>query len=175
MISKIAVVAPIVAPVLLFSASLLTAQTMPSPAAPMGQMASGHVIVSADQIVWGPTPPGLPPGGQAAVLDGDPSKAGMPFTIRVKLPDGYTVPPHWHPSDENLLVLSGTLMVGQSETLDPAKAQPLTAGSYAKMPKEMRHFAMAKGETTFQVYGIGPFGITYVNPADDPRGGMTKK
>lgn len=184
MIRKIAVVVPIVVPVVLLSASLLTAQTMPKPESPasppMGQMASGHVasghvMVSPDQITWGPAPPGLPPGAQVAVLDGDPSKVGAAYTMRAKLPDGYKVPPHWHPSDENLLVLSGTLLIGPGEMLDAAKAQPLTMGTYAKMPKEMRHFAIAKGETIFQVYGIGPFGITYVNPADDPRGAMTKK
>lgn len=171
----------VVAPLVLLSLSLAAAQTTSRPeptASPMGQMdqmASGHKVVMPDKLVWGPPPPGLPKGAEVAVLDGDPTKEGMPFSMRVKLPDGYTVPPHWHPADENLVVLSGTLMIGRGEKLDPAGTEALTMGAYAKMPKEMRHFAIARGETMFQMYGIGPFGITYVNPADDPRTGMTKK
>jgi len=59
-----------------------------------GHMSAAHVLVTPDQITWGPAPPSLPPGAQLAVLEGDPSKAGVPFTMRVKLPDGYRVPPH---------------------------------------------------------------------------------
>lgn len=133
------------------------------------QTEQGHVMVTADQIKWGPAPPALPPGAQMAVLDGDPTKAGAPFSIRAKLPDGYKVPPHWHPTDENVLVLQGTLMMGLGEKFDRTAAHPLAAGSFARMPKETRHFAWAKGETVFQVYGVGPFEVTYVNAADDPR------
>jgi quercetin dioxygenase-like cupin family protein len=91
------------------------------------------------------------------------------FTIRVKLPDGYKVPPHWHPSDENVTVLQGMLLVGRGEKFDPASAEELPAGAYMRMPRTMRHFALARGETILQVHGIGPFEIHYVNPADDPR------
>jgi len=134
------------------------------------QPASGHVLVSPPAIKWGPAPPGLPPGGEAAVLAGDPAVAGELFTLRLKLPAGYKVPPHWHPGDESVTVVSGQLMVGMGETFDAAKMHALGAGSFAKMPKEMRHYAQAKGATIIQVHGIGPFGITYVNAADDPRG-----
>ena len=128
-----------------------------------------HVIARPDSIKWGPPPPSLPPGCQVAVLAGDPSKPGVPFVLRAKMPDGYKVPPHWHPSDENLTVLQGTLLVGEGEKLDPAKAEELPAGSFVRMPKTMRHFAVAKGETVIQAHGVGPFEINYVNPADDPR------
>ena len=131
--------------------------------------ADDHVVVKPGDIKWGPAPPGLPPGAQVAVLAGDPGKTGAMFTIRAKLPDGYTVPPHWHPSDENVTVLKGTLIVGKGEKLDPSHADELTAGSYMRMPKEMRHFAKAKGETIIQVHGVGPFDIVYVKDDDDPR------
>ena len=127
-----------------------------------------HVMVRPDALKWGPAPPALPSGAQFAVLAGDPTKTG-PFTIRAKMPDGYKVPPHWHPTDENVTVLKGTLMVGRGEQLDPAKAEALPAGSYMRMPKGMRHYAFAKGETIIQVHGMGPFEIHYVNAADDPR------
>ena len=129
----------------------------------------GHVMFTPDQVKWGPAPPALPPGAQMAVLDGDPSKAGVPFSIRAKFPDGYKVPPHWHPTDENVTVLQGTLMMGLGEKFDPSQAHTLKAGSFSRMPKEVRHFAMAKGETVIQVHGVGPFEVTYVNASDDPR------
>ena len=133
------------------------------------QAGRNHVVVTPDEVKWGPSPPSLPPGSQMAVLEGDPTKSGAPFTLRAKLPDGFRVPPHWHPTDEHITVLAGTFGVGLGEKLDQAKGHELTAGSFAKMPKEVRHFAWAKGETVIQVHGVGPFAITYVNPADDPR------
>lgn len=128
-----------------------------------------HVVVSLSGTKWGPAPPSLPPGAEAAVLDGDPRKAGSPYTIRVKMPDGYKVPPHWHPVDENVTVLKGALLMGKGDKFDPGMAEELTVGSFSHMPKGMRHFAQAKGETIIQVHGTGPFDITYVNPEDDPR------
>src|SRR5205807_1787787 len=131
-------------------------------------MDAGHVIVRADDLKWGPAPPGLPAGAQVAVLAGNPSKSG-PYVIRAKMPDGYKVPPHWHPTDENVTVIEGTFMAGKGDKFNADASEALPAGSFVKMPKEMRHFAWAKGETIIQVHGIGPFEITYVNAADDPR------
>jgi quercetin dioxygenase-like cupin family protein len=140
----------------------------PAPAEKKATPAATHVMVDAAQLKWGPAPAGLPAGAQVAVLDGDPGKPG-PFAIRVKMPDGYTVPPHWHPTTENLVILSGSLMVGVGDKIDEGSMHGLAAGAYAKMPAKVHHYARAKGETTFQLYGTGPFAITYVNPKDDPR------
>jgi quercetin dioxygenase-like cupin family protein len=104
----------------------------------------------------------------AAVVAGDPSKPG-PFVIRAKLPDGYKVPSHSHPDDENVTVLSGTLMAGKGDKLGADSAVALPTGSFVRMPKGMHHFVWAKGETVIQIHGTGPFQITYVNPSDDPR------
>ena len=131
-----------------------------------GEMGPG--IVKGDAIKWGAQPPGLPAGMQMAVLLGDPGKEG-PYVLRAKMPDGYKVPPHWHSADENLTILSGTLLVGHGEKLERATMTELGAGSFCHMPKGMHHYVMAKGETVIQVHGIGPFDITYINPADDPR------
>jgi quercetin dioxygenase-like cupin family protein len=139
-----------------------TGKPKPTPAA--GQ----HVMVSPDQVKWGPGPPALPPGAQAAVISGDPAKPAM-FVIRAKLPDGYTVPPHWHPTDEYVTVLSGTLMAGLGDKLDAGAMHALPAGGMAKMPRRTNHYVRAKGETIIQVQAIGPFEVTYVNPNDDPR------
>lgn len=128
-----------------------------------------HVVVRPDAIEWGPAPPALPPGSHLAILVGDPSQPGVPYVLRAKLPDGYKIPPHWHPADENVTVLQGTLLVGKGEKFDPATMEELSPSSFVCMPKAMRHFAMSKGETIIQVHGIGPFDVNYVNPADDPR------
>src|SRR6516165_557553 len=125
-------------------------------------------MVRPADVKWQPAPPGLPAGAQIAVLFGDPTKAG-PYVLRVKLPDGYKVPPHWHPTDENVTVIEGTFMAGKGDKFSAEASEALPAGSFVKMPREMRHFAWAKGETIIQVHGIGPFEITYVNAADDPR------
>jgi quercetin dioxygenase-like cupin family protein len=128
-----------------------------------------HVIVKPTNLKWGPPPPVLPPGAQFAVLVGDPTKAGAAYTIRAKFPDGYQLPPHLHPVDENVTVIQGALLVGRGEKFDLQKVEELPAGSYMRMPKNLRHFAAAKGETIIQVHGIGPFEFNYVNAADDPR------
>lgn len=132
------------------------------------QTGAAHVVVTPDKLTWSPGPSGLPAGAQFAVLEGDPSKAGH-FAIRAKFPDGYRVSPHWHPTDERIVVLQGALGMGVGEKFDPSSGHELPAGSYALMPTGVRHFVWAKGETVIQVSGMGPFGITYVNPADDPR------
>jgi len=145
----------------------------PAPAEPAkakapAQATPKHVMVTPDDLKWGPAPPSLPAGAQLAVLDGDPTKAGA-FSIRVKLPDGYKVAPHWHPTEENLVILSGVLSVGMGNKWDDAAMHAMPAGSYTKMPRRTNHYVVAKGETVFQLYGTGPFVVTYVDPKDDPR------
>lgn len=127
-----------------------------------------HVMVRPDGVTWGPAPPSLPPGAQMAVLVGDPAKGG-PYVARAKMPDGYKVPPHWHPSDENITVLQGTFLIGTGDRFDPSKMEEMPAGSFVRMPKGMHHFATVKGETIIQLHGTEPFVINYLNPADDPR------
>jgi quercetin dioxygenase-like cupin family protein len=110
----------------------------------------------------------VPAGAQGAVLQGDPAKAG-PFTLRLKLPDGYRIPPHYHPAIEHITVIQGTFVLGMGDKVNSATEKPLGAGSFAFMPAGMRHFVRAQGETIVQLHGTGPWGITYVNPSDDPR------
>lgn len=146
--------------------SLAAAICAAQSASPGGQH---HVTVTPDTVKWAPASPALPPGAQAAVLDGDPSQPGKPFALRLKLPDGYRVAAHWHPADENLVVLQGTLLIGVGDKLDEQAFKPLPVGAFARMPAKTNHFAGAKGETIFHLYGVGPFEVTYVNPNDDPR------
>jgi quercetin dioxygenase-like cupin family protein len=129
---------------------------------------SGHNIVLPAAIQWGPAAPGLPTGAMMAVLSGDPSKEGL-FVVRAKFPDGYKVSPHWHPTDEHLTVLKGTLLFGMGEKFDKAALKPIPVGGYNKAEAKMPHYVLAKSETIVQITGTGPFAITYVDPSDDPR------
>jgi quercetin dioxygenase-like cupin family protein len=125
-------------------------------------------IYTPKQVAWGAGPPFLPAGVKFAVLEGDPTQAGD-YTIRLSMPDGYKIPAHSHPTVENVTVVSGEFHAGMGDKLDRSKAMTLPAGSFASLPAQMNHFAWAKGRTVVQVHGTGPFAITYVNPADDPR------
>ena len=129
---------------------------------------SGHVVVPGGEIRWSAGPPSLPAGAQATVLEGNPAEAG-PFTMRLRLPSNYKIPPHWHPAIEHVTVLSGTLHIGLGEKWDETKGKALASGSFAVMPPQMNHFAWTTQETVIQLHGSGPWGINYLNPADDPR------
>lgn len=119
------------------------------------------------EMKWGAAPPVFPKGAQVAVLSGDPFKDG-PYVLRLKMPAGYKVPAHNHPTTENVTVISGNFHIGMGDKLDEKKGIELTAGGYGEAPAKMNHFAWTTTPTVVQVHGQGPFAITYVNPADDP-------
>ena len=135
--------------------------------APAKTMA-GPSIVPPQEIKWGPAPAVLPPGAEAAVLFGDPSEDGS-FVLRLKLPASYSVAPHTHPVDEVITVISGTFRLGMGETADRRKAQTLPAGSFFALPPGMAHYVFIDEETVLQISTVGPWGLTYINPEDDPR------
>jgi quercetin dioxygenase-like cupin family protein len=130
-----------------------------------------HVVQTAKEAAFSPAPPVLPAGAQIAVLAGNPMGQGQ-YTIRLKFPANYAIPPHSHPTDENVVVVSGALTFGMGETLAKSAAgnKTLPVGGYALMPANMNHFAYTgKEETMIVLYGEGPVEFKYVNPADDPR------
>jgi quercetin dioxygenase-like cupin family protein len=124
-----------------------------------------HHVVAADAIQWKP----LRPGAEIAVVSGDPDKAGSPFVLRLRYHGKARIPPHWHPIDEHLTVLSGTFRLGMGTSGDERATTVLAAGAYAFVAAKMAHYGWADEETVIQVHGIGPFAINYVNPADDPN------
>src|SRR5262245_55356803 len=126
-----------------------------------------HVVVKPGELKWGPPPPVFVQTAKFAVVSGDPGQAGL-YVVRLKMPAGYKINPHWHPTDEHVTVLSGTFAIGMGEKFDQATMKDLPAGGYVLLPAEMRHYAMAKTEAVVQVHGMGPFKLTYVNPVDDP-------
>jgi len=125
-------------------------------------------IHSPDNLVWKDGPPSLPPGAKIAILEGDPTKEGA-FVFRVKVPDGYKIPPHTHPKPERVTIISGSFHLGMGDTFDPKHATPLPAGTYGTWPAGMKHFVWVEGETIVQFHGEGPWTINYLNPLDDPR------
>ncbi len=129
--------------------------------------AEHSILVLPDQVNWKPAPPSLPPGARAAVLEGNPKEAG-PFTMRLALPDGYRIPPHYHPAAERVTVIRGTFQLGMGDKFDESALNSLPAGSYISMEPETHHFARAKGATVVQINGVGPWKLVYVHPADDP-------
>lgn len=120
-----------------------------------------------DGIQWGPAPPIFPKGAEFAVLQGDPGSANE-FTVRLRFPNGYKIPPHTHPTIENVTVLKGTFLAGMGGTFDESAMKAFGRDGFASIPANHAHYAMARGQTIVQVHAIGPFQLTYVNPADDP-------
>jgi quercetin dioxygenase-like cupin family protein len=143
----------------LASCLLLLAPALLAQAAPATKPAPLH---------WGPAPPAFPKGAQMAVVTGDPSKA-LPFEVEISLPNGYRIPPHFHPTDETVEVKKGTFMVGMGDQFSTKTMKPMKKGDQATVPAEQHHFAMARGRTVVGVKAMGPFVMTYVTPADDPR------
>jgi len=121
-----------------------------------------------DTISWGAAPPVVRPGAKFAVLEGDPTASTGDFTVRLKMPDGFRIAPHWHPNRENVTIISGTFKVGMGDEFDPSKMKAFAAGSFAFLDPNMHHYAMASGETIVQVHGQSPLQFNYVNPDDDP-------
>jgi quercetin dioxygenase-like cupin family protein len=146
------------------------ADTKPAAAPPAAPPAADQkmTMMPEAEIKWGDAPPILPKGAKFALLYGDPGKAGTMYVVRLKMPNGYKIPAHWHPADENATVLSGTFNVGMGDKLDEKAGKAMAAGSFFSLPAQMHHFAWAKGETVVEISGMAPFGMTYVNPADDP-------
>jgi quercetin dioxygenase-like cupin family protein len=132
-----------------------------------------HTIITPEDVKWGDAPASIPPGARGALLDGDPSKPGV-FVLRLKLPAGYKIPPHWHPVDERVTIVSGKLNLGLGDNFDAAKTRPLGPGSFYSLPPKTTHFSVAAEETVMQISTVGPWSLTYVHPEDDPRKAKSK-
>lgn len=153
--------------VLLLAAAPAWAAPPAASGAPVHQ-GTGMPMHNPDTLVWQAMPPVLPAGGQLAVLDGDPFKPG-PYTLRLMMPAGYQIPPHWHSRAENVTVISGAISIGMGDVMDPAATRELQTGGFHSIPARVHHFAFSTNGAVVQIHGDGPFDITYVNPADHPE------
>jgi hypothetical protein len=127
------------------------------------------MMITAQELEWGPVA-SMGEGAEISFIEGDISRA-EPFTFRLRLEDGYRILPHVHPEYERVTVLSGTLHFAHGEAFDPAGTRALPVGSVAIMPPGDPMFGYAEGEVVIQLHGTGPWGIEYLDPEDDPRGG----
>jgi quercetin dioxygenase-like cupin family protein len=129
-----------------------------------------HVMQQTADAQWGPAPPMLPAGAQIAVLSGDPTRA-VPYSVRLKFPANYVIPAHSHPTDENVVITSGSVTFGSGDKVVKSAAanKTLTSGGFMLVPTGMNHFAYTGAqEATIVLYGQGPVDFKYVNPTDDP-------
>jgi len=165
------------APVLLAQRATKKA-TAPQVAAPT------HFVVTPSQVKWTDPPAGVVRGTPSveagsplryALIEGDPMKAGVPFTIRLGCSDGYKAAPHWHPTDENIVVLKGTFGLGTGDRFDTTGMQDIPTGGYGFMPRQMHHFGLCKGETDILVYGVGPFRINWIGASGEGKAKPTMK
>ncbi len=127
-----------------------------------------HTITKPDDLQWQAGPPSLPPGAEFVVMEGDPSQEGM-FTMRIKVPADYRIPPHTHPRVERVTVIEGEVKIGTGREFNEQEMEVLPQGGFFVMPPGMEHFAAADEESIIQLTGTGPWEIRYINPADDPR------
>jgi quercetin dioxygenase-like cupin family protein len=126
-----------------------------------------HIMVAPKDLTWADVP-SLPPGAKIAVIEG-PMNEAKPFTVRLKFPANYKIPAHSHPAIEHVTVISGTFNMGTGDKLDQKQTKALSAGSVAIVQPKINHFGWTKTATIVQLHGVGPWGVTYVNPSDDPR------
>jgi hypothetical protein len=123
-------------------------------------------MVMPTDIKWADVP-SLPPGAKIAVIQG-PMNEAKPFTLHLRMPANDQIPAHFHSAIEHVTVISGTFNVGTGGKLDTSATKPPGPGSLAIMQPGTRHFAWTTEETIIQLHGVGPWTVTYVNPADDP-------
>jgi hypothetical protein len=148
------------------SAPELAARPAQKPASPYA-LHSRERILRPGSLPWRPEA-SLSPGAESVVLEGDPAKPGL-VILRLKMPDGYRIPPVWHPAADRFTVLSGTYHMGVGATFDESKAVALHPGDFAWLSPAAPHYGWTSGETVLEIVGLGPFVTNYVNPKEDPR------
>ena len=133
-----------------------------------GAQAQSGMYQTVSALKWGPAPAVFPKGAEMAVLSGDPTKSGE-YTVRLKMPAHYRIMPHYHPTAENVTVISGSLSAGMGDHFDAKKGMKFSRGGFASIPANAHHYAWTNEPAVVQVHGMGPFQLTYVNPADLPK------
>jgi quercetin dioxygenase-like cupin family protein len=146
----------------LWLATFVSTMIAASAAVPQSVM-PGVVALTPDEMKWRSQGVLAAPGLEQVNLVGDPAKPG-PYTIRIRFPNGYRIPPHTHPDAREVTILSGTYATGYGERFDPADLKVLPAGSFYTEPANVPHYIEIKQDVVLQVSGTGPSGRRYVNP-----------
>jgi len=137
-------------------------------AAAPAQQDARHIIMAPGATKWGPAPAALPAGAKSALLYGDPAKPEL-FVMRAWFPKGYRIPPHTHARAEVVTVISGSGVLGFGKVGGGRNTHRLTTGTFMVTPPDTPHYVTFDRDTILQLSTIGPWTLTYVNPADDPR------
>lgn len=127
----------------------------------------GPIMVQPNELQWSDVKSMAAP-AQISVMEGELSKEA-PFTFRLKLPAGYRIEPHTHPAYERVTVISGTFHFAHGDTFDREQTTALPQGAFAVMPPGAPMYGYTEEDTVIQLHGVGPWGIEYVDPKDDPR------
>lgn len=147
--------------------ALPTVALAQQPEALPGVEPAEHAMVTSDAVTYGPIEvPGFDPGMQIAVVHGDPNAESGDYTLRLKFPDGYRFPAHYHPMAEHVTVLSGNMLLAMGDSGDPAATQSYTPGSFLYIPGEHPHYGGVEGETVVQLHGMNPFKIVLAAAAE---------
>lgn len=128
---------------------------------------TGAIQQWPDRIAWSAAPPSMPAGTQMAVLEGDPG-AKRWFTVRMKVPAGARLAPHWHPRDERVTVLSGLVAVGFGDVIDEAAVARFGPGSFYVNPANSHHYVLFVEDSVVQLTGVGPWEVHFVEAAPAP-------
>lgn len=137
-----------------------------------GRSLDDHIVMTPQDLKWVDAPPVLPRGTKVATIEGDPKVPDRLFTLRLRLPKGAVIPPHFHGTDEHVTVISGEFQIGMGETFNEKELHPVRAGGFVALPAGHVHYARARGDTEIQLHGAGPWTLTYINPKDDPSRGV---
>lgn len=120
-------------------------------------------VLTLDSVAW--------TGGKglsSSVIEGDPSVPGQTYSLLLRLQNGRWIPPHWHPRDKRVVVLSGVLLMGMGDAIDSIHPLVVPAGSVVTVPAQEHHYEGARGETILLLYGMGPLTTTYIKPVAVP-------
>lgn len=119
-------------------------------------------VMTPDRMGWVETPPAFPAGAKMSLLESKPNQQG-PYTLRLKLPANFKIPPHFSASTQHLTVISGTVYLGSGDKMDIEKGTALTAGSFVLIPAKTTISLWTTSEAIVQFHGLGPWEIHYVN------------
>jgi quercetin dioxygenase-like cupin family protein len=120
-----------------------------------------------EAIAFKDAPPTLPPGSKVSVLEGNPGAEGM-FTMRVRIPAGSAIPPHWHPRQERVTVLAGAVDLGFGSVASKDSVTRYRAGSFYLNPPRMVHYLFFPENTELQITGVGPWELMTTDPNEKP-------
>jgi quercetin dioxygenase-like cupin family protein len=130
-----------------------------------GAMAQGvpprTIQLAAEKLQWTAGSPTMPPGTRISVLEGNPREPGL-FTIRLEVPAGSRIAPHWHPRDERVTVLSGAVAVGFGDRVDDKATTRFSADAFYVNPAQSHHYVLFPEASIVQITGEGPWELHFV-------------